>query len=361
MTDNNNYIKRSKKPKPLFGIFRTNKTTSTKAAATTDPLLGSGTTTYNTPIQSILSPIEQKPTIRYQTRPRSKSVGNRDPASTSSFQQQQQFHSRLMEERESAFAKLCGTQSNPTSPNSSLSLADSSILLSPSYNKKTAPPVPPIPLPFQVQAQVQQQPQASQQMQKPQTQPQAPKMRKFSSAHDLRKAAKLQQESIFIQSNNIALPPQSQPPPRPTASKSTSSIANMKRSKSLKLSNQQQKQQMQQQIYAKMPITPNIMLMSKPRFPPFSPSSTDENSDDDDDIPLGFLQQQPRPSSLLSDQEEEDDKDLIPIATTVHIKKENSHFQSAADKYKLKVKERLNLSQQDDEDDDDLPISSFLK
>jgi hypothetical protein len=116
-------------------------------------------------------------------------------------------------------------------------------------------------------------------------------MRKFASAHDLRKTAKLQQESIQLMIHHL---------PRLDRSKSLSS----------------------------------------------------KSIDDDDDIPLGYLQTPMKQSSLLSDREEEDDHDLLPIAITTTT---SLDCQSAADKYKERVKEKLNM-----EDDDNIPFS-FLK
>jgi hypothetical protein len=329
---NINNIKRSKKPKPLFGIFKSNK--QQQILVNTTPL-GSGTAVV--PIQSsIISPIQQQQqknvllspqfnktsssssSFQQIRRPRSKSVG-RDPSSFSHSQ-----NSRLIEERESALNKLCQKEIiySPTSPASSahsLSLVDNSLILA----TIAPPPVPPIPI---------------------QHQPPQKQMRKFSSAHDLRKAAKLQQDQL-AQLPQLPTPKQQQ--------------QQMSRSKSLKLNHSKSHQQI-----PKLPTTPNVMLMSKPRYPPLFNSS--KNDSDDDDIPLGYLaakQQNNKPSSLLSDKEEDDDKDLIPIATTTTVKNTN-HFKTAADKYKLKVKERLfndssNNSDEDD-DDDDLPISNLL-
>ncbi|KAG2209542.1 hypothetical protein INT47_008386 [Mucor saturninus] len=296
---------RSRKPKPLFGLFRKNKP---------EPVLVPSSSN-SVPLQSIvndprlprgnplLSPqLPPPPTQRHniQTRPRSKSVG-RDPSA----------HSRLMEERESALNKLCSREM--TSPTSSL--AESLPLLSPSShhyyspNALQPPPVPPIP-------QCHQSPTSN--------------MRKFSSAHDLRKAAKLQQECL-IQAQTQPLPPPQ--------------MRDLARSRSFNGGQRSQRQ----------PLSPVFM---RPRWPRY------QAEDDDDDVPLGYLQSPiSRPSSLLSDAEEEDDQDLVPIAilNTPAMKADTlaieSDYQTAADKYKEKVKQKLQFDETDSEDDDDIPIS----
>ncbi|GAA5798050.1 hypothetical protein HPULCUR_003449 [Helicostylum pulchrum] len=306
-----NTIHRQRKPKPLFGLFRKNKPGPVQVIVPTSPL-------SSVPLHSILSPrsnIERLPkhsisdtknpllSPQFQRRPRSKSVG-RDPSA----------HIRLMEERESALNKLCQREIN--SPNSSL--VDSLPLLSPTY---TAPPVPPIPAHHQP-------------------------MRKFSSAHDLQKAAKIQQNSI-----NQA---QCQPLPK---------RKDLSRSRSLNNTFPQKLQSSKSQQQLKSPISPNPM--SRGRWPPSrnhinnnNNNNNNNSSDDDDDIPLGYLQSPiSRPSSLLSDNEEEDDEDLIPIARlNTDTSASDVDYQTAADKYKEKVKERLQLDEEDS-DDDDIPIS----
>lgn len=363
--NNNNSMKRSKKPKPLFGIFRKNRPDPVVVVpSTSSPIsLGSGvssvplgsiltttnTTSHNNykqdpyapprlpktvisdPRNPLLSPQftssttnrQPQPQQQYQRRPRSKSVG-RDPSSNS--------HARLMEERESALNKLCQKEINsPTS-----SLVDSLPLLSPTYSP---PPVPPIPLRHQQQQQVLPQSPRS---------PQKPSMRKFSSAHDLRKAAKLQQESI--QQATI------KPLPAPI---STTKKKDLSRSKSLNNGPQSPRKlhNSKSQQHLLMPTTPNVMALSRPRWPPIMNRDDSSSDDDDDDIPLGYLQSPiSRPSSLLSDKEIDDDKDLVPIAALESIDSPVD-YQTAADKYKEKVKERLQLDDDDSEDDDDIPIS----
>ncbi|CAO3623054.1 unnamed protein product [Mucor hiemalis] len=344
-----NSMKRSKKPKPLFGIFRKNRPDPVVVVPSTSSPISLGSGVSSVPLGSILTTSNYKqdpyapprlpktvisdprnPLLspqfttttttnrqqQYQRRPRSKSVG-RDPSSS---------HIRLMEERESALNKLCQREMNsPTS-----SLVDSLPLLSPTYSP---PPVPPIPLRHQQQ---QQQPQ--QQPQSPRS-PQKPTMRKFSSAHDLRKAGKLQQESI--QQATI----------KPLPSPITTKKKDLSRSKSLNNGQQSPRKlhASKSQQHLLMPTTPNVMALSRPRWPPIM----NRDDDDDDDIPLGYLQSPvSRPSSLLSDEEEEDDKDLVPIAALESIDSPVD-YQTAADKYKEKVKERLQL----DDDDDDIPIS----
>jgi hypothetical protein len=314
---NTSHTKRSKKPKPLFGLFRS-KNSSSNGSSPIDNSLGSGISTA--PLNSLLSPkhhdpyfpLPPKPSTStdmrkspptQQRRQRSKSVG-RDPSTINNTSLRM-----LLEERENALNKLCKRDTTSTS------LVDSLPLLSPTYHK-SPPPVPPIPLHHQQQ----------------------PSMRKFSSAHDLRKAARLQQESIQ-QTND-------KPVPKLDLSRSrslSSSAPRLQASKS------------QQQL--KSPTTPTRRRMIQV-----------QNDSDDDDIPLGYLQSPiSKPSSLLNDLEEDDDKDLIPIAAAIKNntsskleEKKEQQYQTAADKYKERVKERLQFNQENDDDDDDVPISLAL-
>jgi hypothetical protein len=213
-----------------------------------------------------------------QRRPRSKSTSAHHSA-----------EARLLTERENALNKLCS-------------------------NEIASPPVPPIPVCHQSPISPHMSPihQMSPMHPMSPVQLMSPGLRKFSSAHDLRKAAKLQQESI-VHAERIPIPKLNK---------------DLSRSRSLN--------------------SPKKRLPRKIQLP---------NSDDDsdDDIPLGYLQSPvSKPSSLLSDQEEDDDKDLVPIAVFTQQKNEDE-YQTAADKYKEKVKERLQL--EEDDDDDDLPIS----
>lgn len=306
MSDNNTFNNRSRKPKPLFGLFRKNKPGPVQVIVPTSP-------SYPVPLHSILSPhsnIERLPKTsmsdtrnpQFQQRPRSKSVG-RDPSA----------HIRLMEERESALNKLCQREINsPTS-----SLVDSLPLLSPTYSSNhPPPPVPPIP--FQHK----------------------PTMRKFSSAHDLQKVAKLQQDSIN-QAHTKPLPKRK----------------DLSRSRSL--NNTLPKVQQQQQQQLRSPVTPTV-FSRYPRWPPVRNEYNSSSShSDDDNIPLGYLQSPiSKPSSLLSDNEDEDDEDLVPIAKlNTDYTSDTMDYQTAADKYKEKVKERLQLDEDDSDDDDDIPIS----
>lgn len=132
--------------------------------------------------------------------------------------------------------------------------------------------------------------------------PPLPAIRKYASAHDLRKTTNLQRHSVQLMLQYLP---------------------SLDRSKSL------------------------------------SSKSIEPDIDDDDNIPLGYLQppihlfeHYNKRSSLLSDREEEDDKDLLPIAITTT---QELGFQSAADKYKERVKEKLNMR-----DDDNTPISSLM-
>ncbi|KAI9262072.1 hypothetical protein BY458DRAFT_515366 [Sporodiniella umbellata] len=283
----NSTMKRSKKPKPLFGIFRS------KTHKQDNLSLGSGTGPV--PLQSVLSPTP-KPSIsetkhplfspqfppKQIRRPRSRSVG---PAS-----------SRMLNEREMALNKLCQNDNSPQS------LDDSLALLSP-------PPVPPIPTKHQV--------------------------RKFSSAHDLRKAAKAN------------LPP---PPPIPPVPKISTSIQDLSRSRSLNSSRLKPSKSYQQ---LKCPKTATAATFPRRLH----------DDDDDDDIPLGYLQSPiSKPSSLLSDKDDDDDIDLVPIAKLAcqEVNAIHEEYMTAADKYKEKVIERLQLEVDDGDDDDDIPISLSL-
>jgi hypothetical protein len=316
---NTSHIKRSKKPKPLFGLFRSkNSSNGSSPRSPLDSSLGSGISTV--PLNSMLSPKHDpyqpppppppKPSTstdtrkpqKQQTRQRSKSVG-RDPSTNNTNLR------ILLEERENALNKLCKRDTTPTS------LADSLPLLSPTYHK-SPPPVPPIPLHHQQQ----------------------PSMRKFSSAHDLRKAARLQQESIQQTVEK--------PMPKPQ-------VKDISRSRSLS-SPRLHASKSQQQL--KSPTTPTRRRMIH----------VQNDSSDDDDIPLGYLQSPiSKPSSLLNDLEEDDDKDLIPIAAAIQSntsskpEEKKEQYQTAADKYKERVKERLQFNQ-DSDDDDDVPISLTL-
>ncbi|KAI8362786.1 hypothetical protein BD560DRAFT_404096 [Blakeslea trispora] len=343
-------MKRNKKPKPLFGIFRKGKEDNNAMIMPTPSKsqpLGSGLAASSIPLNSIQQRLDDPystqqnkqsdhaiyknplfspqyaPPQYYQPqqrRQRSKSVGRDSSPNTS----------RLMEERENALYKLCGNSPDSTS------LVDSLPLLSPTYNKAIPPPVPPIPLQHQLQS--------------PTTEPSRPAVRKYPSAHDIRKAAKLQQDSIQ-QASAEKMPTQHKVQPRPSP--------NMTRSRSASTSTHRRK-----------PSPPPVM--SPPLLPKQAirhPLPVQHNDDDDDDVPLGFLQSPiSKPSSLLSDQDDEDDNDLVPIAVlTVSNSKQavvkDKDYQTAADKYKERVKERLHLDKEEDEegnDDDDIPISLAL-
>ncbi|KAK4519902.1 uncharacterized protein ATC70_010146 [Mucor velutinosus] len=100
------------------------------------------------------------------------------------------------------------------------------------------------------------------------------------------------------------------------------------------------------------------MARSPTYQPASSISSTDDDDDDDDEqdeddsdlddnTPIG-LRLSPRPVgygksfSLLSDLEEDGDDDLVPIAR-LSISRESEHHMSAAEKYKQKVRARLQM------------------
>ncbi|EIE82044.1 hypothetical protein G6F46_007597 [Rhizopus delemar] len=254
----NSNIKRSKKPKPLFGIFRT-KTSEVKNP---EPTYLPTQTLSSKPLTLGIRQFSQP------KRPRSKSDGN----STN----------RLFNEREMALKKLCQKelQHNPQSLVDSLPL-----LISPTFH---LPAVPPVPINYR-----------------------KPNIRKISSAHDLQKAKKLHQASIY----------QSSSPPLPEISRSKSLSNIHQRKKVLKHLN-----------------TATVATFSR---------------QDDDDVPLVFLQSlASKSSSLLNDSGEDDDMDLIPIAKLNHLLSNTQElYLTAADKYKEKVRERLLL------DDDNIPIS----
>ncbi|KAG0164616.1 hypothetical protein DFQ30_009701 [Apophysomyces sp. BC1015] len=192
------------------------------------------------------------------------------------------------------------------------------------------------------------------------------KLRKISSAHDLYKANKHQRDCINTTVEKIPMPKM-----------------DLARSRSL---NAPKKARLPL-VPSEMPFSSSVSARQRPmqsshirvasasdtsrRFA----SNPNDEDDDDDDVPLaataGIMplsaissmhQKQPicRPSSLLNDHDEEDDKDLVPIAVLAQteIKADQEEYLSAADKYKEKVKERLNLDDgNEDEDDDDIPIS----
>ncbi|KAI9476557.1 MAG: hypothetical protein EXX96DRAFT_577554 [Benjaminiella poitrasii] len=337
--------KTSRKPKPLFSLFRKNKPEPVVVMTTTStpqqPSLGSGVSSSIPFSSSVLSPTQQyyfqispklpKPSIsdtnivsssqqqqqqqqQYSSSPanqkrrqRSKSVG-REPSSISQI--------RLLEERESAFKKLCQKE-----------LINSPPIMSPKQHSHnpSLPPVPPIPLCHQQNT----------------ISPKSPhiqkSIKKSPSAHDFRKIEKLHQETIQQTVNKV---------PMPTIN--TNCSHNVSRSKSLGISSHKLKQSRSQQ-----------QLRTRTKNCP--------ETEDDDNIPLGFLHSPPaisKPSSLLNDQEDEDDNDLIPIAAalaTVKHFNEATNCQTAADKYKQRVKERLKFDAKGNgDDDDDIPISLVL-
>lgn len=97
-------------------------------------------------------------------------------------------------------------------------------------------------------------------------------------------------------------------------------------------------------------------MTKSPTYQPASSiSSTDDDEDEqdqddsdvDDNAPLGLmLSPRPvgygKPFSLLSDLEEDGDDDLVPIAR-LSISRESVHHMSAAEKYKQKVRARLQM------------------
>ncbi|KAI8890941.1 hypothetical protein K501DRAFT_235819 [Backusella circina FSU 941] len=303
-----------KKPKPLFGLFRKNKP---EPVLVPTPL-GSGISSV--PLHSILSPQDPyappmvvrqpKPSVSdprmplspqfHQQRQQKLQQQRRPRSKSTSAHQQRSAEARLLTERENALNKLCSNEI--TSP----TLKEALPLLSP-------PPIPRMPAAHQ------------QQPMSPITPSSPVAIRKFSSAHDLRKAAKLQQESIVHATDRIPIPK-----------------LNKDLSRSRSLNSPRHKQHQQQQ---------NKRLPRKCQLP--------DDDDSDDDIPLGYLQSPvSKPSSLLSDQEEDDDKDLVPIAVFTQRKHaEEEEYQTAADKYKERVKERLQLEEEEEDDDDDIPIS----
>ncbi|KAL0073036.1 hypothetical protein F4703DRAFT_1920948 [Phycomyces blakesleeanus] len=343
----------ARKPRPLFNIFRKNKPVDVPPPITT---LGSGTTAVlmssivtsddpYAPHPSIRSPRSPDPRNRYhQTianiqpqpqpqkqsdirqerstpndkpsgRPRSKSVGREAQRAPP------RLCHRSLTAREQTLYKLCqNEQPTPASlANTPLSPSPSPSP-SPSRSAKrlqtpAAPPVPPIPAHHQSPLMTPMSP-LSPNFAVPISPIPMPSLRKASSARDLRKITRHQQEAQQPALHTMpTLPPIIN--------------ANMNRSKSLNAPKKTSR---------------------RPKA-----SNNSNNGDDDDDMPLAstLLRQAKANRSLLNDEEEEDDKDLVPIATLSDCSPHRSPpvgLKSAAAKYKEKVKERLQL------DDDDMPI-----
>ncbi|KAI8148542.1 hypothetical protein BJV82DRAFT_592480 [Fennellomyces sp. T-0311] len=272
---------KKKKPKPLFGLFRSNKGNhSSKPSTSSTNSNTSNQATSPPPVQPMMGydpyapvhsrPVDvtKKPTITAARRPRSKSTAAN---TTQRVTAAQRAHS--MKVREETLSKLCGTSPVPTPSTSS-----------PASRSSRASPVQ--------RPKVPQMPQF--------TPPGSPAMRKHASAHDLRQAARHQYDAI----HNY---------PMPLPSNSTSRAGSPQR-------------------------TGNM-----------SPRRRPQQYDDDDDVPLAVTMR----GGLLDDQAEEDDKDLVPIATALGTR---SGMRSAADKYKEKVKQQLDMSS----DDDDIPIQTAV-
>ncbi|KAI8388724.1 uncharacterized protein BYT42DRAFT_561010 [Radiomyces spectabilis] len=394
-------IKRSRKPKPLFNIFRKNKQQNVPLHI--DPL-GSGVTI---PLEStlvasapsahhasrIMPPLEihtkiengsnSQPT-KVRRRHRSKSV---DPSICKEIP-----NPNSLTAREESFNKLCGR-----APTTSLS-AEDSILLSP-VRAFHRPPVPPIPSQYHHHNS----PDGSS--------PVFPEsngsignsyqgirnLRKFSSAHDLRKAAKLEQENIHATARHM-------PMPMPKTDLSRSRSVNVP--KHIHPSRSQTRSPAPPVPHHRMEYSPvsqsaNVKGRSRSKSFGVSRDATSfrhnvspplptqniypHNNIDDDDVPLAAAVMIPsdiqmtspkrtplhlvQPSSLLIDEQEEDDKDLVPIAMlktadpSKQIQTAVDEYLTAADKYKEKVKERLHLTSENGTenniDDDDIPISSL--
>ncbi|CAO3646458.1 unnamed protein product [Cunninghamella blakesleeana] len=199
----------------------------------TSPPSSLGSNSGTLPFSSI-SP--SSTTHYYSTRPRAKSVGKVD---------QRQLA------REESFLKLCG--------------------------QLTPPPPPPPPLSY------------SRSQHYPPSQP----IKKYPSAHDLKKNLQHQKYNIDLH-HHIPLP--------------------------------------------HSPISPN-------RDHYYQRHLNKDDDDSDDDIPLAMKHQKIKKQPfLLNDDQEEDDSDLIPIGklkSSKHHPHPNESMKSAADKYKEKVKEYL--------------------
>ena len=322
---NSQYDTKKKKPKPLFGLFRTGggkNTTNKKISSPTSSLSSSS----NIPVSGIPSPslpTQQPPIMGYDPyepvhfsrpveaisststsrkqqqqssrRPRSKSTAATGQRVTMSAAQR--AHS--VKVREQALNKLCGTSPTP----------------SPSTSSPRSPFQQRSPMPRQFTP--------------PGSPCSPPIMRKHVSANDLRQANKHQYDAIY-NNNRIPIP-----------SNSTSRTGSPQRNHSPRM----------------MPTTTTGYKKyqhQKPSLP-----SDDEDSDDDD-IPLAVTMGTTTSTRnknlfLLDGGEDDDDKDLIPIARALTNK--GSGMLSAADKYKRKVKEQLDMSS---DDEDDVPISTMV-
>ncbi|KAF7729325.1 hypothetical protein EC973_004581 [Apophysomyces ossiformis] len=367
-------VKRSKKPVPLFGLFRKSKPTDPIRSPRIDQL-GSG---FNVPVSSIVpeptlsdpyappnikstyssrktpcTPNSEQTNARHHSRPRSKSLG-KDSSAHSQFRP----CARSLTVREQTLNKLCQREL----------LGSNADAVPPSH---PIPPLPAIPVQHQGIPMSPRKPTAP-----ITTAPNSPLLpnhhhgiRKISSAHDLHKAAKHQRDRINATVERIPLPK-----------------VDLARSRSL---NTPKKPRLPE-VTSEVPLPSNNPARQAPRLGGHirvasasdstrrydGSSRGKDDDDDDDDIPLaaaaGMIplsaaskyrtNNKHRPSSLLNDNDEdEDDKDLVPIAVLTQKEsiRDQDEYLSAADKYKEKVKERLNLDKgnNDDDDDDDIPIS----
>ncbi|KAI9247484.1 hypothetical protein BDA99DRAFT_526012 [Phascolomyces articulosus] len=325
---NSHYESKKKKPKPLFGLFRTGGHNSTKSSTSTttpsssistppptqqqhyQPTNNATTTTATMNIgYDPYEPVHRSKPIEVQSkkqtssssgtlptrRPRSKSTAATGQRVTMSAAQR--AHS--VKVREQALNKLCGT--SPT-PSPSTSSPRSSPFIRPPMPRQFTPPSSPLP----------------------------PRMKKHASANDLRQANRHQFDAIYNSNQHY-------PVMMPVPSNSTSRTGSPQRMHS-----------------------PRIMpSQHSPRMSPHRIVPSDD-SDSDDDLPLAVTMGTTRNNLLLDHggEEDEDDKDLVPIATALSVKGTGTML-SAADKYKQKVKEQLDMSNHS-EDDDDVPISTMV-
>ncbi|KAI7847242.1 hypothetical protein BDC45DRAFT_526733 [Circinella umbellata] len=316
---NSQYDTKKKKPKPLFGIFRTgggnNTMSNKKSSSPTSPAIPSPSLPTQQPprlgydpydpvhfsrpmevISSTSTSRKQQQQAQQSTRrPRSKSTAATGQRVTMSAAQR--AHS--VKVREQALNKLCGT--SPT-PSPSTSSPRSPFQQRSPMPRQFTPPGSPSPSPI---------------------------IRKHVSANDLRQANKHQYDAIY-NNNRIPIP-----------SNSTSRTGSPQRTHSPRM-------------------MPTITTKTYKKHQHQKPSLPSDDEDSDDDIPLavtmGTTPTRNKKFYLLDGvEDDDDDKDLIPIATALSMK--GNGMLSAADKYKQKVKEQLDMSS---DEEDNIPISTMV-
>ncbi|KAG2224404.1 hypothetical protein INT45_002943 [Circinella minor] len=320
---NSQYDTKKKKPKPLFGLFRTgsgnNTMSNKKSSSPTSPAIPSPSLPTQQPPRLGYDPYEpvhfSRPvevisstsTSRKQQqvhpstrRPRSKSTAATGQRITMSAAQR--AHS--VKVREQALNKLCGTSPTP----------------SPSTSSPRSPFQQRSPMPRQFTP--------------PGSPSSSPIIRKHVSANDLRQANKHHYDAIY-NNNRIPIP-----------SNSTSRTGSPQRTHSPRM----------------IPTTTTTTTTNKTykKYQQQKPSLPSDDEDSDDDIPLAVTMgttptRNNKNFFLLDGAEDDDDKDLIPIATALSMK--GNGMLSAADKYKQKVKEQLDMSS---DEEDNIPISTMV-